>query len=282
MCGGRDKEVWGFHLTPNSRVGPRPTLFPRVPSWPGSPNPRPRLGSKRKLEPSTSGGKELPATGGKQGQTPQNLIPVHCRAMLHLPSRMPMRSHWTWGGRGNLLDTWSHLQHPQPQPGQVEGSARSPQDEGASGAPGSLRLQDPARSLADILAGGGTGPVFQSNQKGVGGDTSTEWPSSACWGDRWRGRSSGHAPHQHHVLNRAPSALRCSASGRGPLLTRAGGGEPGFSHPNRSMTHTDNPGSRTQGLQPMPVLQMENRLREGKQLAQGHRAKLEFEYRLPN
>ena len=35
----------------------------------------------------------------------------------------------------------------------------------------------------------GPGLTFQLNQKGVGGDASTQWPSTACWEDRWRGWS---------------------------------------------------------------------------------------------
>lgn len=76
-----------------------------------------------------------------------------------------------------------------------------------------------------ILTGGGTGLVLQLNQKGVGGDTSTEWPFTACWGDRWRGRSSGQAPRGRQILRRAPSALWGAA-----LRTwapRAGAARPG-------------------------------------------------------
>lgn len=81
----------------------------------------------------------------------------------------------------------------------------------------------------------GPGLVFQLNQKGVGGDTSTEWPFTACWGDRWKGRSFGHTPHKRRILRGYLSRFGTPDSGLGPqgqelLLHSFGGRGPDLDH----------------------------------------------------
>lgn len=115
--------------------------------------------------------------------------------------------------------------------------------------------------------------VFQSNQKGVGGDTSTEWPSTACWGNRWRGQSFGHTPHECQIRCRAPLAFWCCKKDLGPQSRDGSLTELGVLILTISAWNLAAQGSRV--CNHCPTLQAENRLREGKRLSQGYTAEPE-------
>ena len=94
------RRSWGSHLSPNSWVGLRPTLFPRSECCrgPGSTASTPRPASKRKpcedrAILSGGGRNKLPVTGGNQSQASQNPIRVYtalnsgCTCLSKMPRR---------------------------------------------------------------------------------------------------------------------------------------------------------------------------------------------------
>lgn len=129
VCGwGGMRRSWGSHLTLSSRVGLRPTLFPRPEccQGPGSPALTPPAGSKRKLREDTAipgdvGGMSCPSPGVSKARLRR--IPSPCSRPGcggTCCSEMPR------GGPGDLHKAARHLEPPMPltfPAEQAEGSA---------------------------------------------------------------------------------------------------------------------------------------------------------------
>lgn len=165
----KTRRLWEPQVTPHSRVGLQPTLFPRseYSHGPGSPEP----GSQRKHQEASHPqgrwrGNELPVTRGKQDLTPGiRLHPPHPVLGLHLLPKMPRSRQSDLEGPAPLPHATSPGRQARLTPG-ATCSAPTPAWAGEGG-PGALvaRWPKPAESghgppARHSLIGGGTGPCF--------------------------------------------------------------------------------------------------------------------------
>lgn len=137
-CGGGDRQACG---EPSSRVGPRPTLFPR--SSAGKPEVRPS--SKWKLRPSPAWRGEAPAAGGNQDKPGRTELSCTC-----YPGCRPKAS--LRGPGKTLLPPVATCKCSSEGPWLAQGPA------------------EPATSLLRLYWLKVGPAYFPSNQKGVGGE----------------------------------------------------------------------------------------------------------------